>query len=47
MAQTKSVAGKMPSPELGTPPSPGGQPKVPQRLQRAKVADAMRMVERE
>ncbi|KAJ6168662.1 hypothetical protein N7497_001505 [Penicillium chrysogenum] len=47
MAQTKSVAGNMPSPELGTPSSPGGQPKVPQRLQRAKVADAMRMVERE
>ncbi|KAF9249590.1 hypothetical protein DTO027I6_4322 [Penicillium roqueforti] len=47
MAQTKSVAGKLPSPELGTPSSPGGPPKVPQRLQRAKVADAMRMVERE
>ncbi|OQE41973.1 hypothetical protein PENCOP_c004G01457 [Penicillium coprophilum] len=47
MAQTKSVTGKMPSPELGAPSSPGGQPKVPQRLQRAKVADAMRMVERE
>ncbi|CAG8104303.1 unnamed protein product [Penicillium nalgiovense] len=47
MAQTKSVTGKMPSPELGTPSSPGGQPKVSQRLQRAKVTDAMRMVERE
>lgn len=47
MAQTKSISSKMPSPEPGNPASPNGQPKVPQRLQRAKVADAMRMVERE
>ncbi|KAJ5473509.1 hypothetical protein N7475_003075 [Penicillium sp. IBT 31633x] len=47
MAQTKSIAGKMPSPEIGSPSTPGGHPMVPQRLQRAKVADAMRMVERE
>ncbi|KAJ5329702.1 hypothetical protein N7452_010092 [Penicillium brevicompactum] len=47
MAQTKSISSKMPSPEPGSPASPNGQPKVPQRLQRAKVADAMRMVERE
>lgn len=49
MSETKSIAAKSASPvEPGSPSSPGGsQPKVPQRLQRAKVADAMRMVERE
>lgn len=49
MAETKSIATKVPSPsEPGSPASPGGtHPKVPQRLQRAKIADAMRMVERE
>jgi hypothetical protein len=48
MAETKSIAAKVPSPsEPGSPASPSSQPKVPHRLQRAKVADAMRMVERE
>ncbi|CAG8234954.1 unnamed protein product [Penicillium salamii] len=47
MAQTKSISSKMPSPDPSSPASPSGQPKVPQRLQRARVADAMRMVERE
>ncbi|KAJ5084162.1 hypothetical protein NUU61_008741 [Penicillium alfredii] len=49
MAETKSIAAKAPAAaEPGSPSSPGGaQPKVPQRLQRAKIADAMRMVERE
>ncbi|KAJ5591574.1 uncharacterized protein N7459_001943 [Penicillium hispanicum] len=49
MAETKSISAKVPAvAEPGSPSSPGGtQPKVPQRLQRAKVADAMRMVERE
>lgn len=49
MAETKSIAAKVPSPsEPGSPASPSGaHPKVPQRLQRAKIADAMRMVERE
>ncbi|KAJ5770609.1 uncharacterized protein N7511_002660 [Penicillium nucicola] len=49
IAQTKTIAAKSPSRgEPGSPNSPvGAHPKVPQRLQRAKVADAMRMVERE
>ncbi|KAJ5369004.1 Nucleoporin NUP82 [Penicillium cataractarum] len=49
VAETKTLASKVPSgPEPGSPASPGGaHPKVPQRLQRAKIADAMRMVERE
>ncbi|KAJ5140460.1 hypothetical protein N7448_003868 [Penicillium atrosanguineum] len=48
MAETKSIAAKVPSPtEPGSPASPSSQPRVPHRLQRAKVADAMRMVERE
>lgn len=49
MAESKSIAAKSASPvEPGSPSSPGGsQPKVPQRLQRAKVNDAMKMVERE
>ncbi|OQE20361.1 hypothetical protein PENSTE_c013G05859 [Penicillium steckii] len=49
ISETKSVMAKVPSPtEPSSPSSPGGsQPRVPQRLQRAKVADAMRMVERE
>ncbi|KAJ5387111.1 hypothetical protein N7509_009652 [Penicillium cosmopolitanum] len=49
ISETKSIVAKAPSPtEPGSPSSPGGsQPRVPQRLQRAKIADAMRMVERE
>ncbi|KAJ5668989.1 Nucleoporin NUP82 [Penicillium macrosclerotiorum] len=49
VSDTKSITAKVPSPpEPGSPSSPGGsQPKVPHRLQRAKIADAMRMVERE
>ncbi|KAJ5287088.1 hypothetical protein N7478_002774 [Penicillium angulare] len=49
MTETKSIAGKSSvSPEPSSPSSPGGaQPKVPQRLQRQRVADAMKMVERE
>ncbi|KAJ5151161.1 Nucleoporin NUP82 [Penicillium canariense] len=49
VSETKTLAAKASSPpEPGSPSSPAGsQPKVPQRLQRAKIADAMRMVERE
>ncbi|KAJ5103059.1 hypothetical protein N7532_003588 [Penicillium argentinense] len=48
VSETKSIMAKVPSPEPRSPSSPGGsQPKVPQRLQRAKIEDAMRMVERE
>ncbi|KAF5865164.1 hypothetical protein ETB97_005068 [Aspergillus alliaceus] len=49
LADAKSVAARAPTaPEPGSPASPGGaQPRVPQRLQRAKIADAMKMVERE
>ncbi|KAJ5238440.1 hypothetical protein N7468_003059 [Penicillium chermesinum] len=49
ISETKSIAARSVIPaEPSSPSSPGGsQPKVPQRLQRAKVADAMRMVERE
>ncbi|KAJ6110181.1 hypothetical protein N7486_002416 [Penicillium sp. IBT 16267x] len=47
MTETKSIAAKAPaSPDLGDPSS-GSQPKVPQRLQRQRVTEAMRMVERE
>lgn len=47
MAETKSIAAKAPtSPDLGDS-SAGSQPKVPQRLQRQRVTEAMRMVERE
>ncbi|KAJ5903270.1 hypothetical protein N7504_005653 [Penicillium tannophilum] len=47
MAETKSIAAKAPtSPDLGDSSS-GSQPKVPQRLQRQRVTEAMRMVERE
>ncbi|KAF9893375.1 hypothetical protein FE257_011807 [Aspergillus nanangensis] len=49
LAEAKSIAAKTPiSPEPSSPASPGGSlPRVPQRLQRAKIADAMKMVERE
>ncbi|KAE8352978.1 hypothetical protein BDV28DRAFT_117993 [Aspergillus coremiiformis] len=49
LAEAKSVAAKAPAaPVPSSPASPGGaQPRVPQRLQRAKIADAMKMVERE
>ncbi|KAL4968669.1 uncharacterized protein BDV14DRAFT_167511 [Aspergillus stella-maris] len=49
LAEAKTVASRIPSPsEPGSPASPSsGQPRVPQRLQRAKIADAMKMVERE
>ncbi|KAJ5657834.1 uncharacterized protein N7484_001483 [Penicillium longicatenatum] len=47
MTETKSIAAKTPtSPDLGDSSS-GSQPKVPQRLQRQRVTEAMRMVERE
>ncbi|KAH8425520.1 uncharacterized protein LDX57_003271 [Aspergillus melleus] len=49
VADAKSIAAKTPvSVDPGSPASPGGsQPRVPHRLQRAKVADAMQMVELE
>ncbi|EAW06355.1 uncharacterized protein ACLA_080390 [Aspergillus clavatus NRRL 1] len=49
LAEAKSVAAKSPvAAEPGTPSSPSAAgPRVPQRLQRAKISDAMRMVERE
>ncbi|EAU29883.1 conserved hypothetical protein [Aspergillus terreus NIH2624] len=49
VTEAKSMAAKAPvSPEPGSPASPGGTlPRVPQRLQRARIADAMKMVERE
>ncbi|KAL4925014.1 uncharacterized protein BDV17DRAFT_191099 [Aspergillus undulatus] len=49
LTEAKSVASRIPSPsEPSSPASPtSGQPRVPQRLQRAKIADAMKMVERE
>ncbi|PWY70475.1 nuclear pore complex protein An-Nup82 [Aspergillus heteromorphus CBS 117.55] len=47
LTEVKTIAAKSPlASEPGTP-SPSGQPRVPQRLQRAKIADAMQMVERE
>ncbi|KAL3444888.1 hypothetical protein BJX65DRAFT_282666 [Aspergillus insuetus] len=47
--EAKSAAARLPTTqEPSTPASPStAQPRVPQRLQRAKIADAMRMVERE
>ncbi|KAL4864469.1 hypothetical protein BDV12DRAFT_176146 [Aspergillus spectabilis] len=47
--EAKSVSARIsPAAEPTSPASPGGtQPRVPQRLQRAKIADAMNMVERE
>lgn len=49
VADSKRIAAKVPSPtEPGSPASPSAaQPRVPQRLQRTKIADAMKMVERE
>ncbi|KKK11892.1 nuclear pore complex protein [Aspergillus rambellii] len=49
LLEAKAVAARSPiSQEPGSPASPtSAQPRVPQRLQRAKVADAMKMVERE
>ncbi|KAF7594528.1 hypothetical protein BBP40_008975 [Aspergillus hancockii] len=49
LGEVKSVAARAPTAaEPSSPASPGGaQPRVPQRLQRAKIADAMKMVERE
>ncbi|KAJ5921039.1 hypothetical protein N7466_009365 [Penicillium verhagenii] len=47
VSETKSIAAKTPtSPDLGDSSS-GSQTKVPQRLQRQRVTEAMRMVERE
>jgi nucleoporin NUP82 len=47
--EAKSAAARLPATqESSTPASPtSAQPRVPQRLQRAKIADAMKMVERE
>ncbi|KAE8144863.1 hypothetical protein BDV25DRAFT_165908 [Aspergillus avenaceus] len=49
LTEAKTIAVKIPAAtEPGSPASPGGtQPRVPQRLQRAKITDAMKMVERE
>ncbi|PKY02762.1 nuclear pore complex protein An-Nup82 [Aspergillus campestris IBT 28561] len=49
LSEAKSVAVKSPVPaEPGSPASPSSaQPRVPHRLQRARIADAMKMVERE
>ncbi|KAL4742286.1 hypothetical protein BDV11DRAFT_180990 [Aspergillus similis] len=49
ITEAKSVAARIPAAtEPSTPTSPtSAQPRVPQRLQRAKIADAMKMVERE
>ncbi|RDW90506.1 uncharacterized protein DSM5745_02281 [Aspergillus mulundensis] len=49
LTEAKSVASRIPTAtEPNTPGSPSSaQPRVPQRLQRAKIADAMKMVERE
>ncbi|KAJ5888699.1 hypothetical protein N7495_008740 [Penicillium taxi] len=44
IAESKSIANKLSAP---SEPSSSSQPHVPHRLQRAKVSDAMRMVERE
>ncbi|KAJ5933602.1 hypothetical protein N7454_005931 [Penicillium verhagenii] len=47
VSETKSIAAKTPtSPDFGDSSS-GSQTKVPQRLQRQRVTEAMRMVERE
>ncbi|OJJ50532.1 hypothetical protein ASPZODRAFT_57173 [Penicilliopsis zonata CBS 506.65] len=48
LAEAKTIASRASvSPEPSSPAASGAQPKVPQRLQRAKIADAMKMVERE
>ncbi|OOF92413.1 hypothetical protein ASPCADRAFT_210273 [Aspergillus carbonarius ITEM 5010] len=48
LTEVKTIAAKSPiSADPGSPASPGAHPRVPQRLQRAKIADAMQMVERE
>ncbi|KAL4917219.1 hypothetical protein BDW62DRAFT_88777 [Aspergillus aurantiobrunneus] len=49
LTEAKSAAARIPAvPEPSSPASPtSAQPRVPQRLQRAKIADAMKMVERE
>ncbi|KAL2002128.1 hypothetical protein VTN02DRAFT_617 [Thermoascus thermophilus] len=48
LAEVKRIAAETPAAgEPGIPASPSAHPKVPQRLQRQKIADAMRMVERE
>lgn len=49
VSEAKYVAAKTPVPAETTSPvqSPGGQPMVSQKLQRTKVAEAMKMVERE
>ncbi|KAL3477374.1 hypothetical protein BJX99DRAFT_257624 [Aspergillus californicus] len=49
LTEAQSAAARMSAaPEAASPASPGGaQPRVPPRLQRAKIADAMNMVERE
>ncbi|RAL15111.1 uncharacterized protein BO97DRAFT_339274 [Aspergillus homomorphus CBS 101889] len=45
LAEAKSVAARLPA--VDTSSSAGAQPTVPYRLQRTKVGEAMRMVERE
>ncbi|KAJ5628783.1 hypothetical protein N7490_011011 [Penicillium lividum] len=48
MSETKSIAARAPvSPDLGDSSTGASQPMVPQRLQRQRVTEAMRMVERE
>jgi nucleoporin NUP82 len=52
LAEVKRISAEQspPAPDAGTSSgvSPSStQPKIPQKLQRAKVADAMKMVERE
>ncbi|KAL4785529.1 hypothetical protein BJX76DRAFT_180564 [Aspergillus varians] len=49
LIEAKSAAARIPAaPEPSTPTSPtSAQPRIPQRLQRARVADAVKMVERE
>lgn len=49
VSEAKQSAAKSPPPaDPGSPSSPSAsQPRVPQRLQRARIGDAMRMVERE
>ncbi|THC93434.1 hypothetical protein EYZ11_007093 [Aspergillus tanneri] len=47
-SDARSISAKAPITAEPSPATPKGtQPRVPQRLQRAKVADAMKMVERE
>ena len=50
VSEAKSIAAKTPTSAAETTSpvqSPDTHPKVPQRLQRAKVAEAMKMVEQE